>query len=192
MSVTPPVAHVEMWPYVASAPLRSSNHAVTASRMVLSSTMLLMVGCGVGPDVGAASVHIRSQSIINGYGTGTTATGRNYRRSTCVRLPRSSWRLGWAASRSAARGGAASGAGRDWAGSGGPLCACKERSGEASHTTKSVLDAPRRVARTGRRNGQPAWNASALGPARTPPTAGLRRGAAPERAYVEGRPQFAK
>ena len=26
-----------------------------------------MVGCGVKPDVGAASVHIRSQSIINGY-----------------------------------------------------------------------------------------------------------------------------
>ena len=121
-----------------------------------------MVGCGVGPDVGAASVHIRSQSIINGYGTGTTATGRNYRRSTCARLPRSSWRLGWAASRSAARGGAASGAGRDWAadnpraGSGGPLCTCKERSGEASHTTKSVLDAPRRVARTGRRISRPS------------------------------------
>jgi hypothetical protein len=33
--------------------------------------MLLIMGCGVGPDVGAASVHIRSQSIINGYGTGT-------------------------------------------------------------------------------------------------------------------------
>ena len=37
MSVTPDVSHVEMWPYVASAPLRSSNHAVTAVLIVLSS-----------------------------------------------------------------------------------------------------------------------------------------------------------
>ena len=32
MSVTPPVSHVEMWPYVASAAVGSANHA---SRAVL-------------------------------------------------------------------------------------------------------------------------------------------------------------
>ena len=36
MSVTPPVSHVEMCPYVASAAAESSNHAVTALRMLVS------------------------------------------------------------------------------------------------------------------------------------------------------------
>jgi len=36
MSVTPPVFHVEMWPYVASAPERSEIQAATAVLMVLS------------------------------------------------------------------------------------------------------------------------------------------------------------
>ena len=37
MSVTPPVAHVEMWPYVASAAVGSESHAATAVRMLVSS-----------------------------------------------------------------------------------------------------------------------------------------------------------
>ena len=36
MSVTPDVSHVEMWPYVASAPALSESHAETAVRMVIS------------------------------------------------------------------------------------------------------------------------------------------------------------
>tara|TARA_B100000683_G_scaffold136313_1_gene133069 strand:- start:43 stop:312 length:270 start_codon:yes stop_codon:yes gene_type:complete len=52
MSVTPPVSHVEMWPYVASAAVASASHAVTAVRMVVSSK-----GAAVGKavvDVGSA------------------------------------------------------------------------------------------------------------------------------------------
>ena len=37
MSVTPPVAHVEIWPYVASADALFESHAATAVRMLLSS-----------------------------------------------------------------------------------------------------------------------------------------------------------
>ena len=37
ISVTPDVSHVEMWPYVASAAVASSNHAATAVRMLVSS-----------------------------------------------------------------------------------------------------------------------------------------------------------
>jgi hypothetical protein len=37
MSVTPPVCHFEMWPYVASAAVASASHAVTAVRMLVSS-----------------------------------------------------------------------------------------------------------------------------------------------------------
>ena len=37
MSVTPPVAHVEMWPYVTSAAALSESHASTAVLMLLSS-----------------------------------------------------------------------------------------------------------------------------------------------------------
>ena len=36
MSVTPEVAHVEMWPYVASAAVASETHAATAVLMVSS------------------------------------------------------------------------------------------------------------------------------------------------------------
>ena len=37
MSVTPPVSHVEMWPYVASAADWSANQAATAVLMLSSS-----------------------------------------------------------------------------------------------------------------------------------------------------------
>ena len=37
MPVTPPVSHVEMWPYVASADSLFESHAATAVRMLLSS-----------------------------------------------------------------------------------------------------------------------------------------------------------
>ena len=40
MSVTPPVSHVEMWPYAASAAALSESHAATAVLMVLSSSAL--------------------------------------------------------------------------------------------------------------------------------------------------------
>jgi len=56
MSVTPPVAHVEMWPYVASAAVGFESHAATAILMLLSAITLLMVGCGVGRGVGGESV----------------------------------------------------------------------------------------------------------------------------------------
>ena len=36
MSVTAPVSHVEMWPYVASAAVASESHAATAVLMLLS------------------------------------------------------------------------------------------------------------------------------------------------------------
>ena len=36
-SVTPPVSHVEIWPYVASAAVASIFHAATAVLIVLSS-----------------------------------------------------------------------------------------------------------------------------------------------------------
>ena len=36
MSVTPPVSHVEMWPYAASAAVAFESHAATAVLMVLS------------------------------------------------------------------------------------------------------------------------------------------------------------
>ena len=52
MSVTPPVSHAEIWPYVASAAAASASHAATAVRMVLSSMTLFMVGRGAGTDVG--------------------------------------------------------------------------------------------------------------------------------------------
>ena len=37
MYVTPPVSHVEMWPYVASAAVAFESHAATAVRMLVSS-----------------------------------------------------------------------------------------------------------------------------------------------------------
>ena len=39
MSVTSPVSHVEMWPYVASAATWSESHKRTASRIVMSLAM---------------------------------------------------------------------------------------------------------------------------------------------------------
>ena len=38
MSVTPPVSHVEMWPYAASAAALSESHAATAVLIVVSSS----------------------------------------------------------------------------------------------------------------------------------------------------------
>ena len=54
MSVTPPVAHEEMWPYIASVADWSANQAATAVLM-LSSVSGATVGAGVavGSDVGA-------------------------------------------------------------------------------------------------------------------------------------------
>ena len=48
MSVTPPVAHVEMWPYVASAAVGSETHAATAVLIVVSSMTLLRRRTGLG------------------------------------------------------------------------------------------------------------------------------------------------
>ena len=40
MSVTPPVSHVEMWPYAASAAALSESQASTAVLMLLSSSAM--------------------------------------------------------------------------------------------------------------------------------------------------------
>ena len=62
MSVTSPVFHVEMWPYVASAAVASASHAVTAVRMVVSSATKMgtfdgaIVGAEDGREVGTAVV----------------------------------------------------------------------------------------------------------------------------------------
>jgi len=61
MSVTPPVSHVEMWPYVVSAAVASASHAVTAVRMVVSSKGGAAVGSAdpretLGLAVGAEEV----------------------------------------------------------------------------------------------------------------------------------------
>ena len=42
MSVTPPVSHVEMWPYFAAAAVASVNHAATAC-LIFQLTMTLPV-----------------------------------------------------------------------------------------------------------------------------------------------------
>jgi hypothetical protein len=42
MSVTPPVSHVEMWPYVASAAVASASHDATA-HLIFQLTMTLPV-----------------------------------------------------------------------------------------------------------------------------------------------------
>ena len=48
MSVTPPVSHREMGPYIASAAVRSASHLATAVRIVPSSaTRGVTVGAGV-------------------------------------------------------------------------------------------------------------------------------------------------
>ena len=51
MSVTPPVAHREMWPYVASAAARSESHAATAVRRLVSSKGTVGTGVAVGARV---------------------------------------------------------------------------------------------------------------------------------------------
>ena len=48
MSVTPPVSHVEMWPYVASAAAGSASHASRAVLMVVSSITELRRRTGLG------------------------------------------------------------------------------------------------------------------------------------------------
>jgi hypothetical protein len=57
MSVTPPVSHVDIWRYVASAAVGFESQASTAVRMLLSSAIRgLTVGAGVvgaGVTVGA-------------------------------------------------------------------------------------------------------------------------------------------
>ena len=50
MSVTPPVAHVEMWPYVASAAVGSESHAATAVRTLVSSRGTVGTGVYFGLD----------------------------------------------------------------------------------------------------------------------------------------------
>ena len=67
MSVTPPVAHVEMWPYVASAAVGFESHAATAVLMLLSVITLLMVGCGVGRCVVGSCVG-RGEDVGRGVG----------------------------------------------------------------------------------------------------------------------------
>ena len=52
MSVTPPVSHVVMSPYVTAAAVGSASHAATAVRMVVSSKGGKGVGPGVGKGVG--------------------------------------------------------------------------------------------------------------------------------------------
>ena len=52
MSVTPPVSHVEMWPYVVSVDALFESHAATAVLMLLSVMTLFAVGSGAGTDVG--------------------------------------------------------------------------------------------------------------------------------------------
>ena len=60
MSVTPPVSHVEMWPYVLSAAVGFESHAATAVRMLLlvitSATSGVTVGASVA--VGTADVGV--------------------------------------------------------------------------------------------------------------------------------------
>ena len=67
MSVTPLVSHVEMWPYVASAVVELSHHAVTAVRRVAVTNLKfvgedvgagVIVGTGVGAFVGAVGTGV--------------------------------------------------------------------------------------------------------------------------------------
>ena len=77
MSVTPPVFHAEMWPYVTSAAAASANHDATAVLMLLSSAIRgetvgadvvgSGVGKGLGTGVGAAD------KLGAGVGAGTHA-----------------------------------------------------------------------------------------------------------------------
>ena len=64
MSVTPPVSHVEMWPYVASAVAASESHAATAVLIVVSSAIS---GATVGAGVAVGS-DARADSYVTGLG----------------------------------------------------------------------------------------------------------------------------
>ena len=73
MSVTPPVAHVEMWPYVDSAAVASENHAATAVLMLLS-VMTYLVSCtglgvafGTGSGVGAQASPCRTPHDVDAH-----------------------------------------------------------------------------------------------------------------------------
>ena len=80
MSVTPPVSHVEMWPYVASAAVASESHAVTAVRMVVSSKGGTAVGTAdpcetLGLAVGAEDVGAPAPIVGLYDGCGTVSPG---------------------------------------------------------------------------------------------------------------------
>ena len=49
MSVTPPVSHVEMWPYVASAAVASESHAATAILIFPLAMILPLLGMSQPP-----------------------------------------------------------------------------------------------------------------------------------------------
>ena len=72
MSVTLPVSHVEMWPYVASAAVASEIHALTAVLMLLSVMTLFTdgrcVGFGTGRGVGAGAAPLDVATVGRGDG----------------------------------------------------------------------------------------------------------------------------
>ena len=76
MSVTPPVAHVEMWPYVVSAAVASASHVATAVLMLLSVMTLFVcctgrcVGFGIGRGVGAGAAPLDVAAVGRGDGFG--------------------------------------------------------------------------------------------------------------------------
>ena len=70
MSVTPPVAHVEMWPYVASADALSESHAETAVLMVLSSMTLLRRRTGSARAAAKRAITIHMPFILLGAANG--------------------------------------------------------------------------------------------------------------------------
>ena len=58
MSVTPPVSHVEIWPYVASAAVAFESHATTAVLIVVSPmTPAQLSFCTTPHDVDAHGVY---------------------------------------------------------------------------------------------------------------------------------------
>ncbi len=75
MSVTPPVSHVEMWPYVVSAAVGSASHAVTAVRIVLSSMTELRRRTGLGSARAAAKREITIHAPFILFGAANGAAG---------------------------------------------------------------------------------------------------------------------
>ena len=75
MSVTLPVLHLEIWPYVASANVGFESHASTAILMVLSVMTLLKmsrgVGSGVGCGVGRGVTVGADVGVVDGSGVGS-------------------------------------------------------------------------------------------------------------------------